>query len=167
MAYCRMEGIVMNEYGKIFRRKQDNNFSLRSYNPDKEKYFELIQTAKEDNYTQLIINSELMINLMYTALNFDGIILNVSMSDTTDQDIKDNIRFILQKIRQNNLYFSKLKEELEWAIDCGSLDIESVDLYYENNKSTIKSNGIIYGKNKSATFNNLIVPVLESYFNGE
>lgn len=157
----------MNEYGKIFRQKKNNKFSLRSYNPDKEKYFELIQKAKKDSYTQLIINSELMIDLMYKILNLSGVVLKISMSETTDQNIKDNVKFILQKLRQDNLYFSKLKEELEWAIDSGSLDIESIDAYYKKNKITIKSNGIIYGKDKSTTFEEVIIPVLECYFNVE
>lgn len=156
----------MEQYGKIFRRKNNKNFDLRSYNPNEEKYFEVIKTARKEGYFQLIMNSELMISLMYSTLEKNGLVLKISMSDNTDQDTKDNIQFILKKLRKDNLLFIKLKEELEWAVDSGSIDIQSVDILYRNERFTVLSNGIIIGVDIKSFFDNLIIPLLGKYFNG-
>lgn len=154
----------MEKYGKLFRKKSDNDIALRSYAPDNDKYFELIKKAREDGYHQLIINSELMISIIYSTLELDGILMKITMSDNTDEDIKENIEFIIKKMRHDKFLFLKLKEELEWAIDSGSIDIYKIDLYFQNERYTLYSNGIISGKNINYFFDTVLNPILGSYF---
>ncbi|UAT31985.1 hypothetical protein K7T73_07130 [Bacillus badius] len=158
----------MSEYGKLFKKNTGvkTHLCLRSYNPEKDKYFEVIKSARKEGLKQVIVNSEIMTNILYSTLKSGGIILKINLSDSTDQDIKDNIKAIIPKLKSDLLLFVKLKEELEWAMDSGSIDIHSIDIYILNRKYTIYSNGIIYGEKLEELFENTIKPVLEEYFRG-
>lgn len=158
----------MNSYGKLFRKQGDKSIqlSLRSYNPEKEKYFQVIKEARSEGLKQVIINSEIMTSILYTTLELDGVILKVNLSDNTDDDIKENVKVIISKLRSDKLIFFKLKEELEWAADSGSIDINSIEVYFSNKKYQIYSNGIINGDNLEVVFDKIIKPVLEKYFYG-
>ncbi|MFK4353831.1 hypothetical protein [Bacillus sp. RC92] len=158
----------MNSYGKLFRKQGDKSIqlSLRSYNPEKERYFQVIKEARSEGLKQVIINSEIMTNILYTTLELDGVILKVNLSDNTDDDIKENVKVIISKLRSDKLIFFKLKEELEWAADSGSIDINSIEIYFSNKRYQIYSNGIINGDNLEAAFDKIIKPVLEKYFYG-
>ncbi|WP_427127940.1 hypothetical protein ACQCPQ_31065 (plasmid) [Priestia megaterium] len=159
----------MNSYGKLFRghSEKNNQLLLRSYDPVKEKYFEVIKEARNEGLKQVIINSEIMTDILYATLNSDGLILKVNMSDNTDDDIKENVKAIIRKLKSDKLIFVKLKEELEWAADSGSIDINSIDIYISNKKYEIHSNGIIHGDDLDSIFDKIMKPVLEKYFYGK
>ncbi|MGG4548357.1 hypothetical protein ABER02_11245 [Rossellomorea marisflavi] len=158
----------MSEYGKLFRKKegQKNTFILKPYHPDKEKYFELINKAREKSYKQVIVNSKIMTDILFRTLNSGGVILKINMSENTDQFVTDNIKVIIRKLRENNLLFVKLKEQLDWASESGSIDINSIEIYSNKKRYEIYSNGIISGENIIDLFQNNIQIVLEYYFNG-
>jgi hypothetical protein len=158
----------MSEYGKLFRKRENGLtfFTLKSYDPDKEKYFELIRNAREENFRQVIINSKIMTDILFSTINSGGIILKVNMSDNTDQDVTDNIKSLIRRLREDKIFFVKLKEQLDWAAESGSIDINSIEIYNYNKKYQLYSNGIIYGQNLSHFFEKNILKVLEEYFNG-
>lgn len=159
----------MNSYGKLFRshNSTNNHLFLRSYDPVKEKYFEVIKEARNEGLKQVIINSEIMTDILYATLNLGGLILKVNMSDNTDDDIKENVKSIIRKLKSDKLIFVKLKEELEWAADSGSIDINSIDVYFSNKMYEIHSNGIIHGDDLDSIFDKIMKPVLEKYFYGK
>lgn len=157
-------GGIMNSYGKLFRGR--NKINLRSYNPEKERYFQVIKEARSEGLKQVIINSEIMTDILYATLQSDGVILKVNMSDNTDNDVKDNIKAIISKLKSDKLIFVKLKEELEWVADSGSIDINSIDVYFSNKRYEIYSNGIIHGDDLDLLFSKIMKPVLEKYFYG-
>lgn len=156
----------MDKYSKLFKKNQDNEikFFLRPYNPDNEKYFEVIKKARSEGLKQVIVNSKIMTDILYSILEFGGIILKINMSDNTDQDIKDNIKSIIPKLKNDRLLFAKLREQLEWAAESGSIDINSIEIYIYNKKYQIYSNGIICGDDLNRLFENNIKRVLEEYF---
>ncbi|MDR4888231.1 hypothetical protein RGU12_11780 [Fredinandcohnia sp. QZ13] len=154
----------MNSYGKLFKGR--NKINLRSYDPEKERYFKVIKEARREGLKQVIINSEIMTDILYATLQSDGVILKVNMSDTTDKDVKVNVKAIISKLKSDKLFFVKLKEELEWAADSGSIDINSIDVYFSNKRYEIYSNGIIHGDDLDLLFNEIMKPVLEKYFDG-
>ncbi|MGJ9386103.1 hypothetical protein [Salipaludibacillus sp. CF4.18] len=154
----------MNSYGKLFKGR--NKINLRSYDPEIERYFQVIKEARSDGLKQVIINSEIMTDILYATLQLDGVILKVNMSDNTDNDVKDNVKAIISKLKSDKLIFVKLKEELEWAADSGSIDINSIDIYFLNKRYQIYSNGIIHGDNLDLIFREIMKPVLEKYFYG-
>lgn len=158
----------MNSYGKLFKGNSstNNQLLLRSYDPVKEKYFEVIKEARNEGLKQVIINSEIMTDILYATLNSDGLILKVNMSDNTDDDIKENVKSIIRRLKSDKLIIEKLKEELEWAADSGSIDINSIDVYFSNKRYEIYSNGIIHGDDLNLIFGKIMKPVLENYFYG-
>jgi len=158
-------GEIMNSYGKLFRGHSKIN--LRSYNPEIERYFQVIKEARSEGLKQVIINSEIMTDILYATLQSDGMILKVNMSDNTDNDVKDNVKAIISKLKSDKLIFVKLKEELEWASDSGSIDINSIDVYFSNKRYEIYSNGIIHGDDLDLIFSEILKPVLEKYFYGK
>ncbi|PFZ73688.1 hypothetical protein COL72_08425 [Bacillus toyonensis] len=157
----------MNHYGKLFinNSNSQSNISLETYNPDKEKYFEVIKKAREKGLKQVIINSELMLEILYQILENNGVILKVNLSDSTDDEIKDNINSILPKIRENKQLYLKLREELEWAVDSGSIDVNNIEVYVFKTRYQIFSNGIINSSKMDEMFEKIILPVLRKYFN--
>lgn len=156
----------MDTYGKIFRDIRSNDMVLRPYNPDEEKYYELIKAAKSDGLKQVIINSEIMTSILYNTVENGGLVLKVNMSENTDQDVKDNVQSIIKKLRHDKLIFSKLKDELEWAEDSNSIDIISIEIFSDGKRYQILSNGIVVGSDLGKLFENNIKAVLEEYFNG-
>lgn len=156
----------MDKYGKIFKKQTNGlrEFELRAYDPDKDKYFDVIKKARLDGFKQVIINSKIMAEIMFSILNSKGIILKINMTDNADQDIVDNLKSIISKLRTNHLLFVKLKEELELITESGSIDISSVEIYINKKKYEIKSNGLIIGSELDLFFIHTLVPVLEDYF---
>ncbi|ATI52766.1 hypothetical protein [Bacillus tropicus] len=157
----------MNHYGKLFinNSNSQSSISLETYNPDKEKYFEIIKRARGKGLRQVIINSELMLEILYQVLENNGVILKVNLSDSTDDEIKDNISSILPKIRHDKELYAKLREELEWAVDSGSIDIFNIEVYVFKTRYQIFSNGIINSSKMDEMFEKVILPVLRKYFN--
>lgn len=156
----------LENYIKLFKKYQNDKFSFvfRTYNPDEEKYFEVIKTARSEGLNQVIINSEIMTDILYSTLEHDGLILKINMTDNTDRDINDNICSIIPKLKKDRLLFLKLKEQLEWAAESNSIDIKSVEVYVFEKKYEVYSNGIIIGNDFDGPFKNLIKDVVENYF---
>ncbi|UAK17540.1 hypothetical protein [Sporolactobacillus terrae] len=154
-----------DQFGKLFVkcRESGNEIAVLPYN-ETDKYYEIIKTARSNGFKQVIVNSEIMINLLYTILGNRGIILKINMSDNTDDEIKDNIKSIIRSIKKDKLNFVKLKDELEWATESGSIDINSIEIFITNIKAQIYSNGILFSQNNETIFN-IIKATLEEYFN--
>lgn len=155
----------MELYGKIFRHKVNKEITLRSYNPDSESYYDLINKARSEGYNQVIINSEIMVSIIHALLKTDNMLMKITMSDNTDQDIKESIDYVVKKMKQDKLLFIELKSELEWAIDSGSIDIKCIVIYFKKQRYTIFSNGLVIGKQIDTVFKKLLKPVIGVYFN--
>ncbi|MFD9275322.1 hypothetical protein NX819_14720 [Bacillus subtilis] len=156
----------MDNYGKVFKKQFDDKleFQLRSYDPDKEKYFDIVKNARTEGFKQVIINSKIMSELLFAILNSNGYLLKINMTDNTDQDIIENLKSIIPKLRHKPLLVIKLKEELDLITESGSIDISSIEIFINNKMYEIKSNGIIIGLELDYFFNEIIKPVLEDYF---
>lgn len=157
----------MNDYGKIFKKQLNNRleFQLYSYNPDKEKYFDVIKKARTQEFKQVIINSEIMSAILYAVLTSDGVIMKINMSDNTDEDIIENINSIVNKLRSKPVLFVKLQEELDLITESGSIDIMCIEIYKFKKHFKIYSNGIVFGDDLERIFVDFLKPVLEEYFN--
>ncbi|HWO96130.1 hypothetical protein PVN28_14890 [Bacillus licheniformis] len=156
----------MEKYGKIFKKHINNQyeFQLRSYDPDNEKYFEVISKARDDGFSQVIINSKIMSEILFAVLNSKGFLLKINMTDNTDQEVIDNLKSIIAKLKHNPLLFVKLKEQLEVITESGSIDISSIEIFIKEKKYEVKSNGIIIGLELESFFDEIIKTELEVYF---
>ncbi|OCX64816.1 hypothetical protein BFM98_07190 [Lysinibacillus sp. AR18-8] len=154
----------MDTYGKMFRKKHDE-FIIKKYKPSEQRYYEIINEARKAGYKQLIVNSEIMLQIIESVLLKKGILMNVEMSESTDEDLSDNVEKLVREIRENPLLFIRLKEQLEWTNDTSCIDINSITLYCDGNKFTLMSNGVLYGRSEiNNFFSKIIKPVLISYF---
>ncbi|MCY8438602.1 hypothetical protein NQS41_10060 [Bacillus sp. C3(2022)] len=156
----------MEKYGKVFKKHINDQyeFQLRSYDPDNEKYFEVISKARDDGFTQVIINSKIMSEILFAVLNSKGYLLKINMTDNTDQEVIDNLKSIIAKLKHNPLLFVKLKEQLEVITESGSIDISSIEIFIKEEKYEVKSNGIIIGLELESFFDEIIKTELEVYF---
>ncbi|MHA7912903.1 hypothetical protein [Bacillus altitudinis] len=156
----------MEQYGKVFKKQTNglNIFEIRAYDPDIEKYFDVIKKARDNGFKQVIINSEIMSKLMFNILNSQGFILKINMTDNTDEYLVDNIKSLVSKLKTNPLLFVKLKEELSFITESGSIDISSIEILIDSTRYEIKSNGLIVGTNLDSFFEKIFLPTLEDYF---
>jgi len=155
----------MEVYGKVFRKySQDKlDISMKSYNPDIEKYHEVILKMKNEGYKQVIINSELMIKVLSEIILNEGFILQVNFTDNTDENLIIDVKNLVAKIRHDRLQFIKLKDVLNWALDNNSIDIFNVELYYKKSKYTVYSNGLVEGNEIDIVFDEILEKVLLEY----
>lgn len=157
----------MEEYGKVFRDiiSERKSFILCTYKPEEESYFEVVKRARDEGKRQVVLNSEIMTEIMFCIINNNGIVRKINLSDSTDEDVIDDINSLISKMKKDPLLFIKLKDELEWAYDSGSIDINNVTVYFDGSQFTIHSNGIIFGERPVDLFEKIIRQVLVKFFN--
>ncbi|MFJ7369387.1 hypothetical protein ACIQVU_08110 [Lysinibacillus sp. NPDC098008] len=156
----------MSEYAKIFRKYNEDStleVSMDLYNPDEKKYKDLIIEKKHNGFKQVIINSEIMIEIIKESLVKNGLVQVISFTDNTDEEIIDDVNRLLWKIRENKVYFEELKKLLSWALDKNSIDIKETIIYFGQQQYNIRSNGLIIGKEKEDFFKEIIEPVIRRY----
>ncbi|WP_017379730.1 hypothetical protein [Paenisporosarcina sp. TG-14] len=155
----------MEVYGKVFRKYSHNELNIfnKSYNPEKEKYHEVILEMKSRGYKQVIINSELMVRILNEIILNEGFILQIKFTDNTDENLIVDVTNLIKNIRHNPIQFINLKEKLDWALDNNSIDIFNVELLYKNNKYTVYSNGLIMGNELNVIYEEIVKKILIEY----
>jgi len=131
-------------------------------------YPDLMKQKYDAGYTQIIINSFLMIEIMEEVRKKEGwILVDMEVSDpSVDEDTLTNIKTIFKQITENKNDFSVLKEYLFWALDEGSIFIDKISVFntLESINVEINSNGLIFGDDKSV-LDSVILPLLNRYLN--
>lgn len=156
----------MEVYGKIFRKYSGDevHFNLNIYNPDEKKYHEVICEMKKLGFKQLIINSELMIEIMSQVIQSDGFILGIHFTESIDEYLTMKVKDLILKIRHKPMTFIELKELLDWTVDNNSIDIARIELLYKNSKFEIYPNGqLIGGENINIFFEEILINVFKGY----
>ncbi|WP_068983849.1 hypothetical protein [Lysinibacillus xylanilyticus] len=156
----------MEAYGKIFRKysAEEIDFNLNIYKPDEKKYHEVICEMKKRGFKQLIINSELMIEIMSQVIQNNGFILGIHFTESIDEYLTGKVKDLILKIRHKPMSFIELKELLDWTVDNNSIDISRIELLYKNSKFEIYSNGqIIGGENINVIFEEILIHVFKGY----
>lgn len=155
----------MEVYGKVFRKYSNGELNIinKSYNPDTEKYHEVILEMKSSGYKQVIINSELMLKLLNEIILNEGFILQIKFTDNTDENLIIDVNNLIGKIRYDRIQFIKLKEVLNWALDNNSIDIFNVELLYKQKKYTVYSNGLILGEEINVLFEEILKKIFFEY----
>ncbi|GEL76579.1 hypothetical protein [Tenuibacillus multivorans] len=147
----------MDIYGKVFKKYVNNKLEVfyKHYKPDIELYHELIENSLKLGERQIIINSEIMLEIMYRAVEQDNIIMGIKMSENTDNEITSSISNVIKNIKTNKLEFIKLKELLNWSNTNDSIDISSVDIYFGEKLYTITVEGIFYCNHSECDFSDI------------
>ncbi|MGX6962939.1 hypothetical protein [Vagococcus xieshaowenii] len=165
----------MNGYGKILKKNENSVFHTKLLLVDdlsKTGTYPIIMNSEyKEGYTQVIINSYLMLKIAERML-IDGWTLGkVEVDDpSVDQNTRIEINNLVEKIKESPLYFSELESYLEWALDEGSIFIDKIIMGKKSEEGFLSfeltSSGLQRGKQKELVFNKYIKNVVEVFLNG-
>ena len=160
----------MDKYGKILKKKTDS-YSLTLCSLNKlDNYRNIMKEQYDSGYTQVIVNTDLMLKIIESMLKKNWVLLRVEIDDpSVDEETLQEITILVDKIKENVLNFNRLKEYLEWALDDGSIFIDKIKISIiegvQKINCEINSNGLMYGNNNNFVFDNFIKGIIESYLN--
>lgn len=166
----------MDKYGKILKKNTNGKFGLDILYFDNLNFGgNFTKTMKEkynDGYNQVIINSEIMVELIEKALFDKWTLLNVNISDpSVDAETLNEIHEIVTSIKTDKLNFLNLKSYLDWALDEGSIFIDSLKFTKEIDNTyqicEVHSVGVIFGQAKDLMYYQLLEKLIEDYLNGK
>lgn len=163
----------MTNYSKIMKKFEKQNYEVSLFDfEDLSKlgsYPEKMKELYKVGYTQVIINSKLMLMLLELIINQKNWeFIDFEISDPSlDEETENQIKKISGNIKNKEIAFSNVKEYLFWVFDEGSIFIDKIIVYNykEKNNIEINSNGLIYGDNNNEIFNQIIKKILEGYLN--
>lgn len=164
----------MADYGKILKKNEGNGFTVSLFLFDElgrtSTYSQIMRENYEKGYSQVIINSYLMLKIAEDMIKNDWTLLTVFIDDpSVDEETKKEVGALVESIKRSALNFNKLGEYLKWALDDGSIFIDKMTLAkkVENSFKTCEfySNGVTFGDNKELIFSNSVKKIVEDYLN--
>ncbi|MTV19175.1 hypothetical protein [Staphylococcus delphini] len=163
----------MSNYSKLMKSFKNGVYHIEAFELSDLSQFgsypNLMKEKYEKGFTQIIINSFLMIGIMeYLSKHEKWVLTGMEISDpSVDEETLMQIKTIFHKIRGNRNDFSLLKEYLFWALDEGSIFIDQISAYNlkESINIEINSNGLLYGNNNKIILDSVILPLLNRYLN--
>ncbi|MDE5414574.1 hypothetical protein [Alkalihalobacterium chitinilyticum] len=164
----------MAEYGKLLKMNEINGFTVSLCLFDDlgrtSSYSHIMQENYKSGYTQVIINSYLMLKIVEDMLRDGWTLLSIFIDDpSVDEETKKEVNSLVEGIKKNPLNFNKLSEYLEWALEDGSIFIDKIMLAskFKNSYKTCElySNGVLFGDAKQLVFSDYIKNIVEDYLN--
>lgn len=164
----------MENYGKILKAKQNNFFKtdllLLENLSAHGTYYDLMKKKYDEGYTQVIINSLLMLQIAENMIIDDWILLKIEIDDPgIDSDEEEQIKILVESLRKNVLNFNKLTKYLEWILDEGSILIDKIVLGKKTEKKVfrteISSKGILVGDANTEVYNEYLRTIIEDFLN--
>ncbi len=127
---------MRSQYGKAFQNILTRKIECFSYDT-KQNYYDLVCDISKRGYQQSIFTSSVMISLIeYFLLEYDAVVTDIDFY-IEDVDLNQEISMLLDKMKNNGVYWEKLKERLSFLSQCFSIDIKKVDITCK------KSNGFL------------------------
>lgn len=121
---------MRNKYGKTFQNVLTREIECFSYNPQ-QNYYDMVQDASKRGYQQSIFTSSVMISLIEDfLLQYDAVISEIEFL-VDDVELDQEIKEILDKMKDNGVYWEKLKEKLSFLSLYDSIDIKKVSIISE------------------------------------
>ncbi|CAM3959735.1 hypothetical protein [Staphylococcus xylosus] len=165
--------MTMTNYAKLMKIYNDNAYDVISVEIDDLSKFgsypEIMKKIYEQGYTQITINSYLMLKILEKVNGSrDWEIINMEITDPTiDEETINEIKLIFNQIKNKEKDFTLMKDYLFWALDDGSIFIDKIILYNTeaNVSEEVYSNGLIFGQNNELIFLDIIKEIMNGYLN--
>lgn len=166
-------------YSKVLRKAEDNyyifkNFSLNKNNSQFKEYAKWLKNYKEQNYSQIIINSTLMLKIIKKASYNNFILKDIEFEKGYKNEDYNKLKEILLNIEQDIKFIFKLEEYLNNIVDKNSIIINKLIFNFEYNKQyskiEINDNGIIISDAEQLNdnfFNTILYPILQEKYNNK
>ena len=164
----------MADDGKILKKKIENGFTASLYQFNQigknSSYTEIMKKNYENGFSQVIINTELMLTITESMLRDEWTLISIHIDDpSVDEETKQEINSFVEMIRSNPLNFNKLSNYLDWALDEGSIFIDKIKMSKKIDDEypfcELYSNGLLFGSAKDVVFANYLQKIVEDYLN--
>lgn len=147
---------------KIF--KKNNQFGVFTFNENENSYLEFIKTFTSKGYSQFIVTTDIMINLMQFVRNNKGIVKNINIEkDFYDSDTLNVFNGLPFKMREDKKF--SIKQFMQGYDVENSIDILNIDVKYKDKHFSIRSNGVIFTDNEGDEDIQLINRLFTGAFN--
>ncbi len=155
---------------KFFWKKNHSSKVISCIEYDDEtEYYTFIKKCHSQKYRQIIITSELMIDIIkYFAIEKQWLVFEIDLAED-DHELKQDLEVLINNTNQDRIYFHQLIDELCFLSEQSSIDIKRVYIKGRDVEGVainffIQSNGII-GIN-TESFDNIsndIKKIIEEY----
>ena len=151
---------MLNKYGKLFRRVVEEEIQCFSYNPQ-EDYYSMVNKLVDKGYQQCIFTSPIMISCIeHFLFQHSAQLLNIEFL-VEDDSLEEEVHTLIEKMRYNGIYWSKLKSKLEFLSNDESVDIKKVQIRCNEHGGyllTLQVNGVVYtdSKHYESTANEIV-----------
>ncbi|MGV3187937.1 hypothetical protein [Staphylococcus chromogenes] len=145
---------------KIF--KKNNQYGVFTFNENEISYLEFIKTFTSKGYSQFIVTTDIMINLMQYVRSNKGIIKNINIEEEFyDSDTLNVFNELPFKMRKDENF--SIKQFMQGYDAENSIDILNIDVKFEGKYFSIRSNGIIFTDEKEDVGD---IQLIKRLFNG-
>lgn len=169
-------GISMAKYTKIFKKYTNNKYHITNKEitsqdfSSNSSYTDIMLTMYDNNYEQIIIDTGLMLSIIKKSIQLGWILNDIHIDDPSiDGETLSTINSIVNKMRDNSIFFEDLKEYLIWASN-DSILITNITLVKLDSKeiliAKVHSNGLLSEKNQKEIYELVVKQEISSYLNG-
>lgn len=135
---------MQNICGKVFQNIQTKNIECFVYAPQ-QNYYHVVQNALKNGYQQSIFTSSVMIALIEEfLLKYNSIVTEIEFS-VDDEEVNQEIKKIIEKMKDNGAYWARLKDKLSCLSQYDSIDITKVSIQSKQENGfllNLQENGI-------------------------
>ena len=118
---------MRNKYGKVFQNVHTREIECFPYN-SQQNYYDVVQNASKRGYQQSIFTSSVMISLIEEfLLQFNAVVTEIEFL-VEDADLNQEIKKLLDKMKDNGAYWEILKGRLSFLSRYDSIDIKKVNI---------------------------------------
>nr|QRX38701.1 hypothetical protein [Staphylococcus epidermidis] len=126
---------------KIF--KKNNQFEVFTFNENENSYLEFIKMFTSKGYSQFIVTTDIMINLMQIVRSNKGIVKDINIQEELyDSDTLNVFKELPSKMREDENF--NIKQFMQDYDVENSIDIINIDIKFKGKYFSIRSNGIIF-----------------------
>lgn len=115
-----------SEYGKLFKNLSTNQVCCLRYDIAK-NYYVFIQKMQDKGFKQCIVTSDIMIKIIQKFILKGNIEITSIEFMVEDSELEDEIKTVLELLKQNAGYWDCLKQKLQFLSQNDSVEVKKVN----------------------------------------